>query len=317
MNLKSTVVAALALFAGAPVVMATSFPGNPADMYLLSDAASEVYQYERTSPWAYVPGTYAGSAMPMVFSNSAQLGANSPYLGAAAGTNQDFFIGGFNGLTRIDANTGAFVSTIGAGVRVGPAAAPNGNIVVGGPGGIEEYNANTGAFVRNVNSYGNGYNIFCFNGNNMFATSWGGTTIKQYDFVTGLSSGPDIPVPFGAQKLAIGPDGALYSAALYESPTYEGVYRFNGSSWSLFADTQPQSGGGPHAFAWDPISLDLFVSQNTGEIFRYNGITGAFLNHIDTVPTKLTDILFKTTVPAPGAVSMLLLGGTVALRRRR
>lgn len=311
--------AVAALLGLAGTSLAQSFPGNPADMYLLSDAANEVYQYERTSPWAYVPGTYPGVAHPMVFSNQSQVGAIYPYLGAAAGTNSDFFIGGFGGLTRINGNTGAYMGTIATGSRLGPAAAPNGNIVVGGPTGIEEYDSNTGGFVRTVNSYGDGYNLFCFNGNTMFATQWvySAAAVKQFDFVTGLPSGPDIPIPFWPQKIATGPDGALYAAALYESPAYEGIYRWNGSSWNLFVNTNTLLGGGPHAFAWDPLNLDLYVSQNTGEIYRFNGLTGAYLNTIDVVPTKLTDILFKTVVPSPGVLTLLGLGGVLAARRRR
>lgn len=319
--MKTTLaVAALALFGGSALA-GGSYPGNPADFYLLSDAASEVYQYERTSPWNYVPGTYAGIARPMVFSNSSQTKSNAPYLGAVAGSNQDFFIGGFGSLTKISGSTGTFISIVGApGTRLGPAKAPNGNIVVGGPTGTEEYDSNTGAFIRTVDSYGNGNNLHAFSGNTMYVTPWnsGGGVIKQFNFTTGLPAGPDIPVPFNPQKLAFGPDGSLYASALYESPTYEGVYRWSGSSWSLFADTSSLGGGGPHAFAWDPANpANLFISMNTGQIFRFDGFSGSYLNTIDTLPTKLTDILFKNTVPAPGTMFLLGAGGVIALRRRR
>lgn len=304
---------------GGSALAGVSSPGNPADFYVLSDSGNEVYQYTRTSPWPYVPGTYPGIGKPLVFSNAGQVLNNAPYLGAVAGTAQDFFIGGFLGLTRISGSTGAFVAGVVGGQRLGPATAPNGNVVVGGPTGIEEYDANTNAFVRTVNTFGNGSNLACFAGNNMFVIGWNSGTgkIKQFDFISGLSSGPDIPVPFNPQKLAIGPDGALYAAALYESPVYEGVYRYNGSGWTLFADTSTQPGGGPHAFAWDPIGGDLFISQNSGEIFRFNGTTGAFLNGIDVVPTKLTDLLFTSTVPAPAAGALLGLAGLAGTRRRR
>src|SRR5262245_41616281 len=79
---KICAVAALAFCAGS--AWAQSYPGNPADFYLLSDASNEVYQYERTSPWAYVPGAYVGAAKPMVFSNQSQVKPINPYLGAVA-----------------------------------------------------------------------------------------------------------------------------------------------------------------------------------------------------------------------------------------
>jgi DNA-binding beta-propeller fold protein YncE len=153
----------------------------------------------------------------------------------------------------------------------------------------------------------------------MFATQWGfsgATAIKQFNFVTGAPSGPDIAVPFIPQEIAMGPDGALYASALYDSPVYEGVYRYDGSVWNVFADTVPLSGTGPHGFAFDPINDDLYLAMQTGEILRFDGNTGDFLNQANFVPTKLTDILFHE-IPAPGALVTLALGGAAAWRRRR
>ncbi|MFN7020492.1 MAG: hypothetical protein ACK4WH_04085 [Phycisphaerales bacterium] len=299
---------------------ASSFPGNPADMYLTSDSANEVYQYERVAPWNYVPGTYAGTAKPQVFSNVGQIGSVGLYLGCVAGANQDFYLGGFGALTVIDSNTGVYLNTI-PGTRIGPATAPNGNIVVGGNTGTEEYTP-AGVFVRTVHSAGNGYNLHAFDGDRLYTSNWVGGfgfAIKQHSFTTGLSAGPDIPCPFEPQKLAIGPDGALYAANLYQATSAlpAGVYRYSGSGWTLFADGEVNTGTGPHGFAWDPISLDLYLAFQTGEIERYNGITGAHLNQIDIIPTKLTDLLFKQVIPSPGAASLLALGGLLVARRRR
>ncbi|GEM_PF-1621996 len=314
----------LAVAALAGSAMASSFPGNPADMYLTSDAANEVYQYERTSPWSYVPGAYAGVAKPQVFSNTSQVGGIGMYLGAVAGPSQNFFFGGFSGLTQVDSASGAFVSTVAGGLRLGPAKAPNGNLVVGGPSGVEEFNSTSGAFVRTVSSDGNGYNLHCFDGDRMYVSNWAGGfgfSIKQRSFTTGFSIGADIAVPFEPQEIAIGPDGSLYASNLYQASVAQptGVYRYNAgtSSWALFADGDINTGTGPHGFSWDPITLDLYLAFQTGEIERYNGLTGVYLNQIDIVATKLTDILFKEVVPAPGAAGLLAMGGLMAARRRR
>jgi hypothetical protein len=277
------------------------------------------------SPWNYVPGTYVGVAKPMVFSGNTQTGGNfGYYLGCVAGPTQNFFVGSFSGLNQVNSNTGAHVSSIGAGggARLGPATAPNGNVAVGGLSGIEEYNSTTGAFVRTVNNYGSGFNLLCFDGDTMYATQWqtgGGTTIKQFSFTTGASTGPDIAVPFSPQEIGIGPDGALYASGLYDGTTYSGVLRYNGSAWTMFADAEANgpSGTGPHGFAWDPVNFDLYLAYQTGEIERYNGFTGQYLNRIDTIATKLTDVLFKVQVPAPSSLALLGLGGLVAARRRR
>lgn len=312
--------AAITLLSG---VATAGVIGDPNDMYVLSDANSEVYQFERTSPWAHVPGNYAGSlggTYSQVFSNSAELGGNFPYLGAVAGTAQDFFIGGFNGLQKIDSATGANVSLIAGGQRLGPAQAPNDNIVVGGPTGIEEYNSNSGAFVRTVNNVGDGSNLYTFKGDEMFVSSWNnaGFGIQRYSFTTGATAGATIAVPFGPQEIGIGPDGALYATALYEGPGVEGLWRydFGSSSWSQYIDVQSLGGGGPHGFTFDPINFDIYMAFNSGEIYRFDQ-SGAFLNLANFVPTKLTDILFKRNVPEPGAVTLLLAGTVLGLRRRR
>lgn len=310
----------LLMLSGAlPALAGGSFPGNPADMYLTSDAANEVYQFERTSPWSYVPGTYAGSAMPQVFSNTSQVGGIGMYLGCVAGPNQDFWLGGFSGLTRIDSTTGANIQNVGGSTaRLGPARAPNGNVAVGGPSGIEEFDT-SGNFVRTITGTGSGVSLLTFNGNTMYSVPWAGggaQTIQLHNFVSGAPLG-SIGVPFAPQEIAFGPDGALYASALYESPSFEGLYRYDGSAWNLFADTSSLSGTGPHGFAWDPVSLDLYLAFQTGEIQRFDGLSGAYLNQTGFVPTKLTDILFTEVVPAPGSLAVLGIGGLVLARRRR
>lgn len=299
--------------------------GDPNGIYVMSDAHSELYQFDRVAPWGHVPGNYAGAlggSYSQVFSNSAEIAGNAPYLGAVAGTNQNFFIGGFGSLQMINSSTGANIMSVAGGQRLGPAKAPNGNIVVGGPTGIEEYNSNTGAFVRTINSVGDGRNLFTFQGNEMFVANWGSSAnsfdIQRYNFITGASSGATIPVSFAPQEIAIGPDGALYASALYEGPPTEGLWRydFGTSSWSQFINTSSLAGGGPHGFTWDPQNLDIYMAFNSGEIYRFDQ-AGAFLNLANAVPTKLTDILFKRNVPAPGALTVLVAGAALATRRRR
>lgn len=299
--------------------------GDPDDMYVLSDANSEVYQFERVSPWSHIPGNYPGSlggTYSNVFSNAAQCNTNYPYLGAVAGTNDNLFVGGFNSVEMVNAATGANIMSVAGGLRLGPAKAPNGNIVVGGPSGTEEYDSDTGAFVRNVQtSYGNGYNLHTFAGNTMYVVPWGfsapGGGIQQYDFVTGNYLGT-IAVPFAPQEIGFGPDGALYATALYEGAGVEGLWRYNSGSgtWSQFIDVTPLSGGGPHGFTYDPQTLDLYMAFNTGEVHRFDPFSGAWLGQVAYVPTKLTDILFHVVVPEPATLSLLALGALAVLRRR-
>lgn len=301
-----------------------SYPGNPADMYLTSDSGHEVYQFERTSPWSYVPGSYAtGTPVPtnMTFSNSSQVGVIAPYLGDTAGPNQDFWIGGFAGLTRINSSTGAFISSVASGQRLGPHKGPNGNILVGGPSGVEEFDAATGAFVQNRSSVGDGYNLITHQGNEVFVANWNNQTfgIKRFDFISGLSTGPDIATPFRPQEIGFGPDGSLYASANYYGAG-GGVYKYDssGGTWNLWADTTVLGAAGPHGFAWDPSDpTQFYTAMPGGMIYRFDGTTGGFLGQVGFVPAKLTDILFTVQVPAPSALALVGMGGLVAARRRR
>lgn len=299
--------------------------GDPNDIYVLDDALSNVYQYDRNL-LTYVPGNYTPSGLGppynYVFSNSPQLQANAPYLGAVAGPSQNFFIGGLvNGLVEIDSSSGAYVKTIAPGLRAGPAEAPNGNLVVGGPTGVEEYDPISGNFVRTVTAYGSGLNVHTFRGNELFVSTWGyslTTPIKRFDFTTGLPSGADITAPFGVQEIGIGPDGNLYGSDIGIEDGIEGLwkYDFGTGLWTLHIDTASVAGGGAHGFTMDPVNYDIYLAFYTGQLHRYS-FGGTYLGLVDSLPTKLTDVLFKQVVPEPGSLGLLGLGGLVLLRRRR
>ncbi len=301
-----------------------SYPGNPADMYLTSDSGNEVYQFESNSPWGYVPGTYpTGTPVPtnMTFSNSSQVGSIYPYLGDTAGASQDFWIGGFAGLTRINSSSGAFIQSVAGGQRLGPHKGPNGNVLVGGPSGVEEFDAATGAFVQTRSSIGNGYNLITHQGSEVFVASWDNQAfgIKRFDFASGLATGPDIATPFRPQEIGFGPDGSLYASANYYG-VGGGVYKYDAGAgtWNLWADTTGLGAAGPHGFAWDPNNTNNFyTAMPGGSIYHFDGVTGAFLGSVGFVPTKLTDILFTVQVPAPSALALLGAGGLFAARRRR
>lgn len=298
-------------------------PGSINDLYIISDSANEVYQFERDG--TYVPGTYPGFAAPQVFSNQSQVGGIAAYIGAFGGPNNNFFIGGFSGVTEIDGDTGAFVRTYGgASRRPGVAIGPDGDLMTSGFGGVDVWDTNTGAFLRTIPS-GSGDHIMARRGNDVYIGTWNsaGAGIEIRDYYTGATTGATIPIPFGPHEIEFGPDGALYASSLYEfNPAMTGVWRydFGTGSWSPFALAAAAGGtgvytNGPHCFAFDPINGDLLTAFADGEIHRWNGVTGAYINQFGFVPTKLTDILFK---PVPEPTTMLTLGlGVLVLARRR
>ena len=98
---------ALAVFVLAGSAMAQA--GSVNDAYVFGDGTSQVYQVNLAGSEVTNPRT--GSHFAMNFDTQ----FISPYRATWGGVNNNFYIGGFGGVTEIDGNTGQFVKQIGSG----------------------------------------------------------------------------------------------------------------------------------------------------------------------------------------------------------
>jgi glucose/arabinose dehydrogenase len=106
-------------------------------------------------------------------------------------------------------------------------------------------------------------------------------SVLRYDATTGAFLGVFVAAGSGGlngpEDLAFGPDGNLYVASRLSNQ----VLRYNGAT-GAFVDNFATGAVPPLN---EPLSLvfgtaDLFLSNNTGRLDRFDGTTGAFLNSV-------------------------------------
>jgi DNA-binding beta-propeller fold protein YncE len=125
--------------------------------------------------------------------------------------------------------------------------------------------------------------------NVVYVTSFDNDSVLKFDGDTGAFLGVFVPAGSGGLNgptgLTFGPDGHLYVSSFVFTNTVLKYHRKDGRFLGVFVSEGSGGLQGPMDLSFGPDGNLYVVSSYGGGVFRYNGQTGAFIDHFTTQPS--------------------------------
>jgi DNA-binding beta-propeller fold protein YncE len=123
----------------------------------------------------------------------------------------------------------------------------------------------------------------------VYVTSFDSDSVLKFDANTGAPLGVFVPAGSGGLNgptgLTFGPDGHLYVSSFVFN---HNVLKYHGKSGRCLGVFVPEGSGGlqgPMDLSFGPDGNLYVMSSYAGGVFRYNGLTGAFIDHFTAQPS--------------------------------
>ncbi len=186
---------------------------------------------------------------------------------------------------------------------------------------ILKFSGATGAFMQTLVAAGTGGLNGPDNGSiigpdgNLYVPSYYTNRILRYDAAGNFlgAFGPTIGRPRVLEFRG--------TSLFVTSESTDSVKEYNASTGAFIKNFVAPGSGGldlPIGMVFAPDGFLYVASGTNGKVLRYNGLTGAFFDtYLEAGAGGVSFPAFLAVIPAPGMGAMVVMGGVMAMRRRR